>query len=151
MAIDAVQHTKPAKNMDPAQDDRDPDQIRADGSEGSDAQLADDLQGTQTGGSRNERVTEFYAPTHAAEPATTASGQPGYQGTGGVVGASNATLAEEQKQQGKLGRSNPNSKAEEDQHTYSSVSPEKEQAGSLPSGMAEKVETVEISDLSVKH
>lgn len=150
MAIETVQHTKPAKNMDPAQDDRDPDQINPDGTPGQDAEMADDLRDAQTAGSRNERVTEFYAPKHATEPAAAASGQPGYQGSEGAVGASNAPLDDERRQQDKLRSSAPDTSPDEEQHSYSSAAPAKEQAGALRSGMAERVETVEISDLRAK-
>ena len=150
MAIDPAQHSRPARNMDPAQDDRAPDQINDDGTPGSDTQLEADLQDTQTGGSRNERVTEFSSNRHATEPAAGASGRPGYQGAGGAEGITNRPLSQELAEQQKLKGSIPNKSADEDQRTYSSADPENEQAGALPTGMAERVETVEISDLRAK-
>lgn len=149
MPIDPAQHSKPARNMDPAQDDRDPGQINADGTPGDDAQLSEDLETAQTGGSRNERVTEFSATRHHIEPSTTASAQPGYatgDTTGDAEGISTHSLKDELAEQAKL-KAQPADTAE-DPLVYSTDAEEKSLDRPLPGKRADKVETVEISDLT---
>ncbi len=96
MAVQTTPHTQPEKNMDPAEAERDPNQLAAGGTPGTDAELYVDTEEAQTAGSRNERVTEFHGVKHNTEPFTAApyaGSQP--KPAPGAPGVSNPTVGEE--------------------------------------------------------
>ncbi len=96
-------HIQPAKNRDPAEAGRDPEQLTAEGKHGTSYALYEDTQKAQVGGERNDRVTEFSVNAHNTEPINAPSPSSYEKGSAeGAQGISNHALSEELAEQKKL-------------------------------------------------
>ncbi len=151
MAIPTTPHTEPEKDTDPAQDDIDPNQLNADGSQGSDAAMYTDLEGAQTAGSRNERVTAYNGVKLGTEETTEREYPAGRPATGArpeAIGVTNHTVAEESASgQKKVMRERASTRLEED-FEGNVIPPSPGPAaitGDLSTQREDKGETVEIS------
>lgn len=103
MAPSSESHIQPEKNRDPAESGRDPQQITADGKHGTAYNLYQDTEEVQTGGNRNDRVTEFNVNDHNTEP-TNALAANSYENGSAEKGQgiSNHSLREELTEQEKF-------------------------------------------------
>ena len=151
MAIPTTPHTERERNTDPAQDNIDPQQLNADVSQGSDAAMYTDLEGAQTVGSRNERVTGYSGVKRDTEEATMAEYSAGKPATGvrsDAIGVTNHTVAEESASgQKRVMEGRAGAPLEED--FQGNVIPANSDptviTGDLPTRRTDKGETVEVT------
>ncbi len=150
MAISTTPHTEREKNTDPAQDDVDPNQHNTDGSQGTDAAMYTDLEGAQTAGSRNERVTGYAGVKRNSEETTEAEYAAGRPATGtrpDAIGVTNHTVAEESASGQKKVMSERASTSIETGFDGNVIPPSSDPAitGDQPTRRADKAETVEVT------
>ena len=148
MAVQTTPHTKPDKNTDPAETERDPNQLTVDGAPGVDAEMYSDTQTAQSAGSRNERVMDIQTVKHKTEPFTSAQhGETSKNESKDAPGVTNHTLREESAGQEKvvLGRGEDTADRDSQGNVVRPATTSAE--GDLPGRKAEKAETVEVSDM----
>lgn len=103
MALRNDSHIQPEKNLDPAEAGRDPLQLTAEGKHGPAYDLYTETAEVQTGGDRNDRVTEFQVNDHNTEPSNALAPNAYEKGTAtDGQGISNRPLREELGEQEKL-------------------------------------------------
>ncbi len=132
------------RGSDPAEQQGDADAETKDAVDGFDMGLAGELQGGQTAGTRNDRATEYSGNKHNTEPygADQTAGAPQHD-TGHAVGITSKKLSEELGADSYVKPHTPkgNEGAFGDDLN-------KAEAGDLPKGKAETIETVEVSTMT---
>ena len=101
MAIQTTPHTRDQE--DPTQEDFDQNELSDKVGKGYDGQEFQELKDADTGGSRNERVTEYNGNEHKTEPTTVSEYQQNeVKPSKDAVGISNHSLGAEQAEEAKV-------------------------------------------------